>query len=242
MAGPHGSRWRPRADRGRPGDRRRLRRRGWRVARGDGHCVEPGHGSRQDGVSTSRGLYSVAGLRPGTYTVTVALAGFRSARRDGIRVETGATRRLDFRLDRRRRDRNRHRHRRRAGASRHRQPGPGRLPGKDSRAAAQRPQLHHAGVARARRRAAAGVAVPAHQRRPAAHQRVSVRRHLGAAARAGAGRVLPGRGRDSGIQDRDQQPAGRIRPLQRRRHQPDDQVGLERASRHRASSSSGTSR
>ena len=38
-----------------------------------------------------------------------------------------------------------------------------------------------------------GVAVAAHQRRPAAHQRVPVRRHLGAAARAGPGRLLSDR-------------------------------------------------
>ena len=83
------------------------------------------------------------------------------------------------------------------------------------------------------RGAAAGLAVAAHQRRPAAHQRISVRRHLGAAAGAGPGRVLPGHRRDSGIQDREQQPAGRVRALQRRRRQPDDQGREQRVSRRR---------
>ena len=86
---------------------------------------------------------------------------------------------------------------------------------------------------------APGVALPpgsplaAHQRRPAAHQRVSVRRHLGAAAGARPGGVLPEHRRDPGIQDREQQPAGRVRPLQRRRRQPDHQGGQQRVPRHR---------
>ena len=41
-------------------------------------------------------MYTVGGLRPGEYRVDVELSGFRSARRDGIRVETGLTRQLDF--------------------------------------------------------------------------------------------------------------------------------------------------
>ena len=53
----------------------------------------------------------------------------------------------------------------------------------------------------------------AHQRRPAADERVSLRRHLGAAARTGSGGVFPDRRRHSGIQDREQQPARRVRPF-----------------------------
>ena len=95
---------------------------------------------------------------------------------------------------------------------------------------------------------APGVALPpelaaaAHQRRPAAHQRVSVRRHLGAAAGAGPGGVLPGHRRDSGVQDREQQSAGRVRPLQRRRRQPDDQGRQRTRFTATASSSSATKR
>jgi hypothetical protein len=49
-------------------------------------------------VSSSAGLYTFTGLRPGEYQVNVGVSGFRSARRDGIRVETGLTRQLDFQL------------------------------------------------------------------------------------------------------------------------------------------------
>jgi hypothetical protein len=49
-------------------------------------------------VSSSAGLYALGGLRPGDYRVDVELSGFRSARRDGVRVETGSTRQLDFSL------------------------------------------------------------------------------------------------------------------------------------------------
>ena len=103
----------------------------------------------------------------------------------------------------------------------------------DRRPAAERPQLHHPGRPGARRGAAARLAAAAHQRRPPAHQRISVRRHLGAAAGARPGGVLPEHRRHPGIQDREQQPAGRVRPLQRRRRQPDDQVRQQRVSRHR---------
>jgi len=49
-------------------------------------------------VSSSAGLYAIPGLRPGEYRVGVELSGFRSARQDGIRVETGLTRQLDVAL------------------------------------------------------------------------------------------------------------------------------------------------
>src|SRR4051794_36901135 len=47
-------------------------------------------------VTTADGLYTVAGLAPGTYRADIALAGFKSIRRDGIRVATGEKTRLDF--------------------------------------------------------------------------------------------------------------------------------------------------
>jgi hypothetical protein len=46
-------------------------------------------------LSSSAGLYAVAGLRPGEYRLDVELSGFRPARREGIRVETGVPRQLD---------------------------------------------------------------------------------------------------------------------------------------------------
>jgi hypothetical protein len=55
-------------------------------------------GAARSVVTSSAGVYAVSGLRPGEYRVDVALSGFRSARRDGIRVETGTTRQLDFEL------------------------------------------------------------------------------------------------------------------------------------------------
>ena len=123
--------------------------------------------------------------------------------------------------------------RRAAAAQRDLGPRPGHRQPQGRRAAAERPQLHHPGGPGARRGAAARVAAAAHQRRPAADQRVSVRRHLGAAAGARAGGVLPEHRRDPGVQDREQQPAGRVRALQRRRRQPDDEGGQQRAARHR---------
>jgi len=49
-------------------------------------------------VSTSAGLYTLAGLVPGLYRIDVELPGFRPTRREGVRIETGQTVRLDFAL------------------------------------------------------------------------------------------------------------------------------------------------
>ena len=49
-------------------------------------------------VTSSAGIYTVGGLRPGTYRVDVELSGFRPARRDGVQVETGVTRQIDVEL------------------------------------------------------------------------------------------------------------------------------------------------
>ncbi|MBW8839418.1 MAG: carboxypeptidase regulatory-like domain-containing protein, partial [Gemmatimonadetes bacterium] len=46
-------------------------------------------------ATTADGLYRIAGLAPGTYRADIALAGFKSIRRDGIRVATGEKTRLD---------------------------------------------------------------------------------------------------------------------------------------------------
>src|SRR5438309_4091292 len=49
-------------------------------------------------TSTANGVYAVAGLAPGEYRVDVELPGFRPLQREGIRVATGQTVRLDFDL------------------------------------------------------------------------------------------------------------------------------------------------
>ena len=49
-------------------------------------------------ISTSAGVYTVAGVVPGVYRVRVALDGFRPAVREGIRVATGETVRVDLAL------------------------------------------------------------------------------------------------------------------------------------------------
>ena len=49
-------------------------------------------------VSTAQGIYTIAGLPPGKYRVEIVLPGFKTVRRDGIRVVTGEKARLDFEL------------------------------------------------------------------------------------------------------------------------------------------------
>src|SRR5438876_3020615 len=49
-------------------------------------------------TSTEDGVYSAAALAPGEYRVDLELPGFRPLRREGIRVATGQTVRLDFDL------------------------------------------------------------------------------------------------------------------------------------------------
>ncbi len=210
----------------RPGGRRRSRRHRHR----DQRRHQPAAG-RDDEL---RGR--VHGARPG--------AGRLSRRRGALRLQArpprghpcrhGTDDTTRFRAERRRRSR--------AGQGQGRDAAPpGRVgqPGRRDRkrpgraAAAQRANVHHAGDARPRRRAASRHAAAAYQRRPAAHQRVPVRRHLGAAAGAGPGRLLSDHRRDPGIQDREQQPARRVRPVQRRRHQPHDEVGGQRLPRQR---------
>ena len=55
-------------------------------------------GASRHAVSNRSGLYAVAGLAPGEYRVDVALSGFRPVRRQGLRLETGETARLDVEL------------------------------------------------------------------------------------------------------------------------------------------------
>ncbi|HEV8319698.1 MAG TPA: carboxypeptidase-like regulatory domain-containing protein, partial [Vicinamibacterales bacterium] len=49
-------------------------------------------------VSSSAGVYTLAGLPPGLYRIGVELVGFQTVRREGIRIETGKTITLDFAL------------------------------------------------------------------------------------------------------------------------------------------------
>ena len=181
-------------------------------------------------VTATDGGYSIPSLPPGTYRVSGELSGFRTVIREGVRLATGETVRLDLQLE--------------LGSVseavtveadapllRSASSGLGHVI--DNRKIVDLPlngrsfiEPRRPGARRGRAATARGAAA-AHQRRTAAHQRIPVRRHFGAAARAGPGRVLPQRGRDPGVQDREQQPAGGVRPLQRRRRQPDDEVGQQ---------------
>jgi hypothetical protein len=49
-------------------------------------------------VTTAAGLYTAASLAPGEYRVEIAVPGFRTIRRDGIRVATGEKARVDVEL------------------------------------------------------------------------------------------------------------------------------------------------
>src|SRR6185369_10186444 len=49
-------------------------------------------------VSDERGQYRLDGLRPGTYTVTFALAGFATVKRDGLELRTNFTATVDAEL------------------------------------------------------------------------------------------------------------------------------------------------
>ncbi len=54
---------------------------------------------RTEVTSTTDGVFTAAGLAPGSYEVTVAASGFAEYRRTGLRLTTGDTVRLDVRLD-----------------------------------------------------------------------------------------------------------------------------------------------
>src|SRR5262245_59434564 len=49
-------------------------------------------------VSNTEGAYTLPNLPPGTYRLDVTLTGFRPMRRDGVRIETGSTIRLDLEM------------------------------------------------------------------------------------------------------------------------------------------------
>src|SRR3954468_20142329 len=60
--------------------------------------TETGRNRPRVTVSSGQGVYTTAALLPGEYRVDVQLAGVKRVRRDGIRLETGETVRLDFTL------------------------------------------------------------------------------------------------------------------------------------------------
>ena len=185
-------------------------------------------------VSTGDGVYTAASLAPGEYRLDVELAGLqaRAPRRHPSRDRREGAHR--FRSQRRRHSRTGDGRRRRADrASGDREPRDRRRERAGRAAAAERPPVHHARRHRAGRRPAAEFRPAAHQRRETANERVSLRRHLRAAARAGAGGVLPDHRRHPGVQDREQQPAGRVRAVQWRRGQSHDEIGHQCLSRQR---------
>ena len=58
-----------------------------------------GTDTRRVVVSTGDGVFAAPGLPPGDYRIDVELAGFRAILREGLRVSTGETMRLDFTLE-----------------------------------------------------------------------------------------------------------------------------------------------
>src|SRR5581483_6536783 len=50
-------------------------------------------------ATTPEGVYTVPGLPPGEYALEIALPGFKSAVREGLRLGTGDTMRLDVQLE-----------------------------------------------------------------------------------------------------------------------------------------------
>ena len=179
-------------------------------------------------VSSDAGVYTAPSLGPGEYPHRRRAGRIQNhppRRNPSVDGREGAHR---FRPRDRQRQRTGHRRRRLADrARRNGEPRHRRRARAGAAAAAQRPCVHHSRRARPGRRAAAQLAAAAHQRRQAADQRVPVRRHFRAAAGARTSRLLPGDRRDPGIQDREQQPGGGVRPVQRRRRQPHHQVRRE---------------
>ena len=57
--------------------------------------VRPATGTTRSTVTNESGVYAIAGLTPGSWRVTFQLPGFRTVTHDGVRLESGETRRVD---------------------------------------------------------------------------------------------------------------------------------------------------
>ena len=184
-------------------------------------------------ATDAEGRYVVSGLAPGSYLLRLELSGFRPLTREGIRLTTGETIRLDLRLE--------------VGQQTDAITVTGDAPLLRSEASGLgqvidngkivglplngRSFITLAGLAPGRR-SSPGLIAATNQWGTAAHQRVSVRRHLGPATRTWPGRVLSKYRCHSGVQGRKQQSAGRVRALQRRGRQSDDPLREQQLSRH----------
>ena len=185
-------------------------------------------------ISSSEGVYTAPSLAPGEYRVDVELSGFKPVRRDGVRVLTGEKARVDFDLAVGGVCRAGHRHRRRADL-RAETASLGDVV--EHEQVVQLPLNGRAFIMLAS--LAPGVALPPNSQLPRINGgRPRTNEYLFdgiSVLQPEPGQVayLSGDRRDPGIQDREQQPAGRVRPLQRRRRQPDDEGGRECVSRRR---------
>ena len=168
-------------------------------------------------LSDERGEYHVLGLPAGQYVLTVEQPGFRKYRQSGITLRLADRTALDVKLE--------------VGQ-----------PTQSVEVTAAAPLLQTTsgevslnveekkittlpldgrnfiplGDTVARRRPAQRPVPAAHQRQQAAHERIHLRRHQRAAARAGAGGLLPDHRRHGGIQAQRQCILSRVRPVERR--------------------------
>ena len=235
-----------RADHGGNGVGRRGRRNRRRAAGVDVTLKNVETGLTRSVVTADDGSYNVPGLPPGIYDARASLAGFTPAVRSGIELAVGQQASLNLTLkvgatEMRHRDR-------RAGARRHEELvafGPRRRED-DRGAAAERPQLHRARAAPARRRRLQHARLrkpdepgPAdqHQRRQRPRQQLSARRREHERLRRG--RRVDRRGHharrrhDPGIPRRHERVLSRLRPGDGRRDQRGHEVGHEPAPRLR---------
>ena len=201
---------------------------GARIAEARVSARDVATGRQHESRTTSSGLYALPGLTPGTYALTVEGEGFRRFVREGVYVATGERLRLDVDLA--------------LGDLRETTTVTADAPLLQTESSslgeliphrsvvqlpAERPQLPSAGRAGAGGGAPARLGVSPAQRRAPTRERIPLRRHFGPPAGAGHGAVFPHRGRHPGVQGRDERAARRVRPLQRRRDQPDHEGRLE---------------
>ncbi len=192
-------------------------------------------------LSTGEGVYTAPSLAPGEYRVDVELPGFKPMRRAGIRLSTGEKARIDFDLA--------------VGDVREQVTVTADAPILRTETGSLGTVVEHEQIVQLPLNGrtfitlaslAPGVALPPNSQFPRINGgRPRTNEYLFdgiSVLQPEPGQVayLSGDRRDSGVQDREQQSARRIRPLQRWRDQPDHQVGHECLSRRADSSSSGT--